>query len=307
MRLPRLWIVGVIVVLIVVAAVVATACTSSPKAAQALTIDANTVIGSAGAKNPADICVQSSRFPQGESVVWRIKVYDPTTGNPMDNSTLDSVVVSLKDGQTFTAIYGGHPGQPGVPVTDYFWSTAWAIPATYPTGSVPYTVTATSKDGRTGAFAEFNVAPSMLTVVAAQAPLAQTLTVDANTVIGAEGVKNPADICIQSSRFPQGESVVWQIKVYDPATGNPMDNSTLDSVVVSLKDGQTFTAAYGGHPGQPGVPVTDYFWSAAWSIPATYPTGSVPYTVTAKSKDGRTGTFTEFNVAPSLLTVVAAQ
>ena len=136
---------------------------------------------------------------------------------------------------------------------------------------------------------------------------AKALTIDANTVIGSAGVKNPADICIQSSRFPQGESVVFRIKVYDPTTGNPMSNSTLDSVVVSLKDGQTFTAAYGGHPGQPGVPVTDYFWSAAWSIPATYPTGSVPYTVTAKSKDGRTGTFAEFNVAPSLLTIVSAQ
>ncbi len=238
-------------------------------------------------------------------MVWRIKVYDPATGKPMDNSTLDSVVVSLKDGQTFTAAYGGHPGQPGVPVTDYFWSAAWPIPANYPTGTVNYTVTAKAKDGRTGTFNEFNVAPSLLTVVAAQPPV--SLMVNANTVIGAEGAKNPADICVQSSQFQQGEMVVWRIKVYDPTTGNLMDNSTLTSVVVSLKDGQTFTAMYGGHPGQPGVPVTDYFWSAAWSIPKTYPTGSIQYTVTAKGKDGRTGTFTEFNVTPSLLTVVAAQ
>ena len=168
MRLPRLWTVGVIVGLIIVAAVVATACASSPKAAQALILQADTVVSSTGVKNPADICVGSSRFPQGEGVVWRIKVYDPATGQPMDDKTLDSVVVSLKDGQTFTATYGGHPGQPGVPVTDYFWSTAWSIPANYPTGSVPYQVTAKSKDGRTGTFAEFNVAPSLLTVVAAQ-------------------------------------------------------------------------------------------------------------------------------------------
>ena len=44
MRLSRLWTVGVIVGLIVLAAAVATACSSSPKAAQALTIDANTVM-----------------------------------------------------------------------------------------------------------------------------------------------------------------------------------------------------------------------------------------------------------------------
>jgi hypothetical protein len=146
--------------------------------------------------------------------------------------------------------------------------------------------------------------------VTATPKVAQTLIVDANTVIGGEGVKNPQDICVVSSRFPQGESVVWQIKVYDPATGKLMDDTALDSVVVSLKDGQTFNARFGPHPAappdQPQPPATDYFWTTAWTVPAAYPTGSAPFTVTAKSKDGRTGTFSEFNVAPALLTIVAA-
>lgn len=141
--------------------------------------------------------------------------------------------------------------------------------------------------------------------------VAQVLIVDANTVIGSAGVTNPQDICVVSSRFPQGEEVVWQIKVYDPATGQPMDDTVLNSVVVSLSDGQTFVARYGPHPGappdQPQPPATDHFWTGAWAIPATYPTGSVPFTVTATSKDGRTGTFSEFNVVPALLQVVAAQ
>ena len=93
-----------------------------------------------------------------------------------------------------------------------------------------------------------------MTVVAAQPPAVQTLILQSDAVIGAAGVKNPADICVESSRFPQGGDVVWRIKVYDPATGQPMDDKALDSVVVSLKDGQTFKAAYGGHPGQPGAP-----------------------------------------------------
>ena len=59
----------------------------------------------------------------------------------MDDKALKSVVVTLNDGQTFNARYGGHPG---TNPTDFFWSTAWAIPANYPTGSVPYQVTATS-------------------------------------------------------------------------------------------------------------------------------------------------------------------
>ena len=171
MQLRRLWKVGAITAVVGVVAVVAAACataTPTPKVAQALMVDSNTVISATGVTNPQDICVVSSRFQQGEGVVFRIKVYDPATGQAMDDKALNSVAVTLKDGQTFSAKYGGHPGQPGVQPTDYFWSTAWAIPKDYPTGSVPYQVTATSKDGRTGKFAEFNVVPSLLTVVKAQ-------------------------------------------------------------------------------------------------------------------------------------------
>jgi len=74
-------------------AIVAAACAVGPKAAQTLIVDANTVIGTEGVKSPQDICVVSSRFQQGESVVFRIKVYDPTTGQPMDDKALKSIVV----------------------------------------------------------------------------------------------------------------------------------------------------------------------------------------------------------------------
>jgi hypothetical protein len=174
MQLRRLWKIGATAAIVGMVSLVAAACaggqtaTPTPKVAHTLILQADTVVSSTGVKNPADICVQSSRFPQGEGVVWRIKVYDPATGQPMDDKALSSVVVSLKDGQTFKAAYGSHPGGPGATPTDYFWSTAWAIPATYPTGSVPYTVTAQSKDGRTGTFNEFNIAPSLLLVVAPQ-------------------------------------------------------------------------------------------------------------------------------------------
>jgi hypothetical protein len=67
-RLLPMWKVGVIVTAVGVVTLIAAACTGTQpvqKTAQVLSVDANTVMGSDGVKNPADICVASSRFQQG--------------------------------------------------------------------------------------------------------------------------------------------------------------------------------------------------------------------------------------------------
>ena len=144
--------------------IIATGCSSTPKTS--LTVQADAVEGATGIKDPSNICVETSHYYQGESVVFRVKVTDPLTGQPMDDKAVTNVAVKLKDGQTLTAKYGGHPGKQPV---DYFWTTAWAIPKDYPTGSTNYTVEATAKDGRTGSYIPFNVSSSLLTVVAPKA------------------------------------------------------------------------------------------------------------------------------------------
>lgn len=112
--------------------------------------------------------------------------------------------------------------------------------------------------------------------------------------------------CVRLSRYVNDgdDAVVFRIKVYDPATGEAMDDTTLKSVVVSLADGQSFEADYAGH-GRPEP--TDFFWATAWEIAKGYPTGTMPFEVTATAIDGRTGEFTEVNVATSLLAIVEAQ
>lgn len=130
----------------------------------------------------------------------------------------------------------------------------------------------------------------------------------ADTVFGIEGIPEaeiPQKICILSSRFNPGQQIVWRVKVYDPRTGQAMDETTLDVVEVILPGEQILKARYGPHPAPPQE-ATDFFWSTSWVIPEEYPSGSLSHTIRAKAKDGRSGEFAQFNVAPSLLIIQPA-
>ena len=116
-----------------------------------------------GPGGSSPVCVLSNRFMRKEKVAWRIRVQD-ATGKELDNKSLKSLVVELSDGQKFSAQFRGHP--PGDAPTDHFWSTSWAIPEDYPTGSFNYKVVATTTDGATQSWEPFNVKPSLLTVIA---------------------------------------------------------------------------------------------------------------------------------------------
>ncbi len=135
---------------------------SNVQAAKNLILSSDMVSGSGGTVKVATSCVLTSQYKPGNQVVFRMRVYDPVTGQPMDDKALSSVTVSLPDGQTFTAKYSGHPAKTPA---DSFWATSWVIPDNYPTGTLSYKATATATDGRTGVFDNFNVQPSLLTIV----------------------------------------------------------------------------------------------------------------------------------------------
>jgi len=125
---------------------------------------------------------------------------------------------------------------------------------------------------------------------------AQTLLLQADIV--GEGCM------LQNAYVNDGEAkATFRVRVYDPVTGEQMSDELLESVTLTLGDGQEFVLAWGPHP-----PNTedDFFWTFGWEIFEGYPAGNIPYTITAVAKDGRTGEFEPFNVAPSLLTVIDA-
>ena len=132
-----------------------TADTLAPDTLAPLFIDADTV-----SVAKATDCWLENVFPQGSKVLFRIKVFNPTTGSPMGSNVLKSVIIGLPKGLTFPATYAHHK-------TDYYWTYLWSIPANYPIGVVNYTVTARADNGAVGHYVPFNVAASSLTVAKA--------------------------------------------------------------------------------------------------------------------------------------------
>ena len=116
---------------------------------------------------PGPFCVLTNQYKRLEKVVWRIRVLDQT-GQSLDGKGLKSVAVELPDGQKLAAEFGPHPPPRTGPATDFFWTTTWTIPTTYPSGTFAYKVVATEPDGTAHAWEPFKRSPSQLTVVAGE-------------------------------------------------------------------------------------------------------------------------------------------
>jgi hypothetical protein len=134
----------------------------------------------------------------------------------------------------------------------------------------------------------------------ADSPSGGSLVVLADLVQGAPSPYPDVPPCVQSNRIPQGSKVVFRTRVIDGATGQALTDSDLSSVQVTVDGQPAMMAQYGMHPGG------DEFWTAAWRIPADYPTGSPTVTVTTTANDGRTATWMPFQTATSLFTVIPA-
>lgn len=148
----------------------AQATTAAPQgalAAKTLILQADTTSGSVGTtdeEKAAFSCVQKNRFPQGEPIVWRVRVLSTVTAKPMDDKDLKSVVITLPDNTTQNLKFGPHPKGK---TDDYFWTTSFKLPLDYPTGAFKYKIVATSNEGWTGTYDQFNVASSVLQVIKA--------------------------------------------------------------------------------------------------------------------------------------------
>ena len=112
-----------------------------------------------------------------------------------------------------------------------------------------------------------------------------------------EGQQGPW--CVLSSRYKRGEAVAWRVRAQLP-NGQVADDSAITSMVVELGSGDRIPLEYGPH----GNPPTDFFWAESWTVPASYPTGSLGYKVIATMQDGSVVTWEPFTRPASVLTIV---
>ncbi|MBI2867285.1 MAG: hypothetical protein HYX97_02985 [Chloroflexi bacterium] len=108
--------------------------------------------------------------------------------------------------------------------------------------------------------------------------------------IDATGIAAP--LCVQTSVFKRGMHLVWRWEIVDTATGKRLTSDDIETAVVRLPSGEEIKGRFGRHgTGRPGGDGGPWFWTAAWDVPLDYPLGALDWSINAKSKDGKTGTF----------------
>src|SRR5213593_4215452 len=133
----------------------------------------------------------------------------------------------------------------------------------------------------------------------ANAQAAKKLFFEGDLVRGAQQGA-PGPFCVLNNQFKRLEKVVWRIRVVDQS-GQALDDKGLKSLVVELPDGQKLNARYGPHPPPAQGPATDYFWTAIWIIPTSYPSGTFAYKVVATDLDGGSQVWEPFKRSTSQL------
>jgi hypothetical protein len=97
--------------------------------------------------------------------------------------------------------------------------------------------------------------------------------------------------CIQSGVFKRGMRLVFRYEVLDVSTGKRVTDKDGATTKVRLQHGEELTARWAIRGSAAALPDSAWMWDTSWDIPPDYPVGSLDYTITVSTKDGRTGTF----------------
>ena len=255
--------------------------------------------------------VMSSWFKPGDSVVFRAYAVDPVTKKIVDPKTVKYFYVSIPNQPNVKLKYGATaPGaSTGLP-----WTGTWTVPATYPTGNVPFKVLIQLKSSGKqlkGQFvqmpvatATLNISPTAPSAFSPAAPagvggsnngqaLKLAIYVDSINGTAPAGTQARPIGCTQTNVYKRGERVVVRSWGTDLSTSDVLSNDNVDTATFSIPGQPTETMAWSAH----GLV---YFWSNFWIVPADYPLGETTIHVTYKTLSGETGSYDyTINIIPS--------
>jgi hypothetical protein len=93
-------------------------------------------------------CVQENVFKRGMKMVWRLELYDVTTGTRVTPQDQAIVKIKLSSGDELPMNFSRRGGPQGSPDAPWMWVTAWHIPPEYALGEVEYSVLVIAQDGK---------------------------------------------------------------------------------------------------------------------------------------------------------------
>lgn len=131
------------------------------------------------------------------------------------------------------------------------------------------------------------------------AATAQDLFLDGDMVRGAQDGA-PGPVCVLTNQFQHLERVVFRFRIRDQS-GKELDDKAIKSLMVELPSGEKLAGYYGGHP--PASPEV-YMWVATWTIPASYPSGTLTYRAIATDTQGHSQSWEPLRRVTSQLQVL---
>jgi hypothetical protein len=122
---------------------------------------ADTVSSSRGDVRLSRVCTQTNMFPRKARVVFRAWAMDSSTGKPLSPLEIKYAYVKIPGQPNLGLTFGAHGTAPN---QVKFWSAAWAIPADYPLGVVPFRIVFKTEGGQFGIFQQPAIDGQQLTV-----------------------------------------------------------------------------------------------------------------------------------------------
>lgn len=248
------------------------------------------IAGSSG-KSPAtgfaQACSPTRQFMVGMQAVFKVGIWDPETGDPVDNDTIDEAVVEV-EGESIE-LAPGEEGEEG----EYEWSGSWIIPEDQEPGTVEYTVNVTND----GEYNNVGIFQGELVVIEGEDPRNYVVTNHVHPTSDSvpDDANGFASSCVPQHQYRPGMGIVFKVGIYDGTTGDPVGPDTIDGVSVDVDGYDTVELGTADPEEWDGEE-----WGGSWTIPEDAETGTVPYTVQVTAE----GAFYDVGVAASEFEII---